>query len=699
MADDRLGDSPLAYKQWDDKPTWLLDRGRDDHGMHPTDDHLRTGFHAALVSHRVKTAQLTDAAMAFLDFKKTAVSADWIVNSVRSGSQKATPQRVAQFAHRMMDNKTPGHALAARSAVSGLSEKAKIAGLMGAAKSLGGMAVKNPHLAGAAIGAAGGAIAGGPKHRLGGAAIGGALGAGAGHMASKLPAMGAGVAEAPGVGTRLVHQAQQDVGAAAHAAEDKSTAAAVAKLNPNRPATVAPPAASGLANQSPQALSDARQELSGGAGAVRGVGQAPAAGPAPGYSPPPAAQTQLIPTKGFPQQAPATELGRQNLAGFNQHINSMMTGQPSPGPMRTAAGTPQASAQTVAMKKVKQAAWLPPFVVADDSKIAVENGGSSAKTAAVVSELAQIADHGPAGGGFHVPGMGALVGAVDDFANIGRQKLQAMISRRQNRNNQQQHPVTPVGPVKVAMVPLKRALQSAAGWGSAGAVTGAITAKPGRRREGAMIGALAGGAGGAIAPTAEHHVGKLLKLAANPDGSPLMDMRQRAAERFPEKVSPIEAIRTDFKSALHLLQDKFHDLGSIRHDLAQPKLAAAVGLDYKELARLGGMPKQLMNRQGLTTAAAGALIGGGLSYLASRGKKEHGGRSQAEVDYAGAKARQPEHPEGIRKTIGKHVVNMHHDVAEQMRKHPIAATAMGAGAGAGIALKLAPILGIASHLK
>lgn len=546
MTDDRLGDSPFAYKQWDDKPTWLLDHGRDDHGQHPSDDHLRTGFHASLVSHRDKTAQMTDAAMSFIEFKKSA-------------------------------------------------------GLMGAVKSIGGMAAKNPHLTGAAVGAAGGALAGGPNHRLSGAAVGGALGAGAGHVASKM-----------------------------------APVASAAK-----PAVMPPAAAKvvGLANQSPEALAAGRAELAGGSSAVKGVGQAPAAGPVTGYTPPAtdSAKTQVLQTNRQPAPAPnpnvpapASEmpnsawhsnLGAQNQQNFNSHIQRMMAGTPATAG-RTAMGTPHG-------RMVKKAAWLPPFVVADDSKIAAESGGSSAKLAAVISELVQMADHSP--GRSHIPGMGAVVGVVDDLAQVGRQKLQAMISRRQAQNNQQQP-----------------------------------------------------------SPTT--------KIASGADGSSLMDMRQRAAERFPEKVSPIEAIRTDFKSALQLIQDKVHDLGSLRHQFAQPKFAAA-GLDYKELARAGGMPKQLMSRKGLMIAGVGALLGGGSSLYASRGKKEYGGRSQAEVDFASAKARQPEHPSGIRQAIGKHVVNLHHDVAEQMRKHPVAATAMGAGAGAGIALKLAPLLGIASHIK
>jgi hypothetical protein len=65
-------------------------------------------------------------------------------------------------------------------------------GMLGAVKPLAtkalGMAAKNPALAGAAIGAGAGALAGGKDNRLGGALGGAALGAGAGHAAGGISA-------------------------------------------------------------------------------------------------------------------------------------------------------------------------------------------------------------------------------------------------------------------------------------------------------------------------------------------------------------------------------------------------------------------------------------------------------------------------------------------------------------------------------
>jgi hypothetical protein len=67
-------------------------------------------------------------------------------------------------------------------ALSGMASK-----VIGAAKPIAskalGMAASHPELAGAAVGAAGGALAGGPDHRLSGALGGAAVGAGAGHAA------------------------------------------------------------------------------------------------------------------------------------------------------------------------------------------------------------------------------------------------------------------------------------------------------------------------------------------------------------------------------------------------------------------------------------------------------------------------------------------------------------------------------------
>jgi len=96
-----------------------------------------------------------------------------------------------------------------------------LAGLAGkvapmAGKALG-FAAKNPTLTGAAVGAAGGALAGGPGNRLAGAAGGAALGAGVGHAAGgigKGMAGGKGFLEsAKGYGQGLAGKVQGLVGA------------------------------------------------------------------------------------------------------------------------------------------------------------------------------------------------------------------------------------------------------------------------------------------------------------------------------------------------------------------------------------------------------------------------------------------------------------------------------------------------------
>lgn len=552
----------LAYKQWDDKPTWCLDRGRDDARPGHADDPTPTGFHAALLGQKDKEAQLHDASIAFLTMKKQA-------------------------------------------------------GVLGTAM---GMAKANPHLAGAAVGAVGGAIAGGPNHRLGGALAGGAAGGLAGHA----------------MGSRM--------GGQAVAAEGKA------------------------------------------------VGQAAKAAPRPAAAPM------------KPQATPVTEGGRINQQRFQQHMDLIGAHKPSPRqPWPTSSAGPAMGAPTGGTPTVplqKRAAWLPPFPFADDPQSAAVSGGSSehVKTAGLSTELvSDAASH------FHVPpprrsipGLTAVVPLLDDAAQIGSRKMQGYLNRRMEQQPQHEKEAGVMGAVG------KRALQSAAGWGAAGAVTGAITAKPGNRMHGAMVGGLAGAAGGAVAPAAEGMAGRMLKMSSPYDDTTMFDMKQRAAEKYPEKVSPIESIRTDAKNAIQLLQDKLHDIrgGFFKEAFDvysfrnyREKIAAEAGISMGEVAHAGGMPKQLMTARGAGFAGIGALIGGGMGYLGSRGKEEYGGKSKAEVELNAAKDRQPEKPNGIGQAVGKHVTNIHADVAEQMRKHPLAATLTGAGIGAGLALRISSMLG------
>jgi hypothetical protein len=94
--------------------------------------------------------------------------------------------------------------------------------VIGAAKPIAskalGMAASHPELAGAAVGAAGGALAGGPDHRLSGALTGGALGAGAGHVGRNIAGGMVGGASmgqsAKGYAGSLVNKAKGLVGGA-----------------------------------------------------------------------------------------------------------------------------------------------------------------------------------------------------------------------------------------------------------------------------------------------------------------------------------------------------------------------------------------------------------------------------------------------------------------------------------------------------
>ncbi len=316
--------------------------------------------------------------------------------------------------------------------------------------------------------------------------------------------------------------------------------------------------------------------------------------------------------------------------------------------------------------------------------------GNFKKTANIGGELPAVVEGmaGHGGGGRKIPGMGAVAAVFDDAAMIARNQIGSLFHKKKD----QQPPTKIAG---VLGTGAKSALRSAAEWGAAGSVTGALTAPKGHRMRGAMVGGLAGGAGGAVAPGAGNVAGNVLSKIGSPyDETPMMDMYQRAADMFPEKANTFDSVKSDAKQIIDLLGDKVHGLRKARLEFANPKTA----FDLKSFAG-HVIPKQVMTGEGLGVALGGAGIGGLSAYLSSRPKEELGGQSRAETDLKKLKASLPENPEGIGGAVKKHVVNMHSDVAEQMRKHPVAATVAGAGAGSLIATRLAALAGLGSHLK
>lgn len=535
-------------------------------------------FYDGLTGRKDKVAQLTDASVAFITMKKHAQT-----KCAKCGSAM-TKEKCSNVDCGPGEMKMAGIISAAK----GVGTKAMNAGGK-AFGAVGNAAKANPAVAGAALGAATGAVAGGPDHRLGGAVLGAGAGAAVGHGAGKLMGRAAKSAPAsmhptanlptPAAGSAPPGTARRFVDATA-AAPPPPGARTSGLAEPGRAPTVpsgpapAPAKASmpaGLANQSPEAIAQAQQQLA--AGSIPGVGQVRGTGPVPGYVIQNPAQTQVLPA-------------------------------------------------------LKKQASLPPFAVAADSSNAASSGGSSASVKTAFPKV-------------KIPSS-TLMHIFEESVDIGRIKLQKELAR--------------------------------------------------------------------------HSMDKE-KKASPYDDTPLMDLKQRAADKYPERVSPIESIRTDFKKAIQFIADKVHDLRSERVSIAQPKLAmqnilqyeipldagefrahrekvaSEVGISMKEMASAGGMPKQLMTPQGAGFAGVGALIGGGLGYIGSRGKPELGGKSKAEVELAAARDRQPEKPDGIGAAIGKHVVNIHADVAEQMRKHPVIATLTGAGVGAALALRVASMLG------
>jgi hypothetical protein len=109
----------------------------------------------------------------------------------KTASAVVIPENVKKaFAEALEGLKVTHEKAAAQAGAAMAKEALSLGGISGALGKLGpmsgkalGFAAKNPTLVGAGIGAAGGALAGGPDHRLSGALGGAALGAGAGNAA------------------------------------------------------------------------------------------------------------------------------------------------------------------------------------------------------------------------------------------------------------------------------------------------------------------------------------------------------------------------------------------------------------------------------------------------------------------------------------------------------------------------------------
>lgn len=244
--------------------------GKHVHKLAPAGSAVRSGLEAgapflgaalgtlpgAAIGHKVQTSLMSEKEAA-ARFEKAALSNDAITKAVantvakgnltpeRAGRAAALGRKVIAKGSKMLQGGfnsgkttalgTGGSLIRQGSELTGLASKMAMAKEALDMKGLGATAaklMKNRNAvmgAGAALGAAGGAIAGGPDHRLSGALGGAAVGAGAGHAAS-------GIASGMGKGLKLEHAAKAYGGQVADQGKSlvQKVQGAVAKPSPQQ---------------------------------------------------------------------------------------------------------------------------------------------------------------------------------------------------------------------------------------------------------------------------------------------------------------------------------------------------------------------------------------------------------------------------------------------------------------------------------
>lgn len=248
--------------------------------------------------------------------------------------------------------------------------------------------------------------------------------------------------------------------------------------------------------------------------------------------------------------------------------------------------------------------------------------------------------------------------------------------------------------VKTASMPgaLRKALVSAGGWGSAGALHGALTADKGERLRGALRGGALGAAAGSVAPAGEAGVKKLLKMATPYDDTPLFDPLQRAAEKYPTEVSTKDVVKETADGLWKHLAKKYKDYKQTRTKVVEsvtpgvPKEAGAI----KEVAQhvFGKLTPEQVG-----SGLMGAAILGTGAYMASKPKDSLGGKSRAEVSAQKTVANQKDDGDSLLRGVYNRQNEFTSGVATELRKKPHAAAVLGAMTGAALGSRFAKILG------
>lgn len=202
-----------------------------------------------------------------------------------------------------------------------------------------------------------------------------------------------------------------------------------------------------------------------------------------------------------------------------------------------------------------------------------------------------------------------------------------------------------------------------------GAVSGAVGGGEGNRLSGALRGAAVGVPGAVVGAVGAHTLAPGVTALSALGGSGLAGYAAgRAARSNTAKTPEKTAGLRDAAQAMYGMASKVDGSG----------IVDALGSKGGRIAALGGA----------------ALFGIGTA-LASRGKKELGGKSQVEHEMAQEKAERhskPE-PEGFGRKLLNNVSDFNADLASTARKHPVKAGLVGALGGAKAGVEIHKLLG------
>ncbi len=252
--------------------------------------------------------------------------------------------------------------------------------------------------------------------------------------------------------------------------------------------------------------------------------------------------------------------------------------------------------------------------------------------------------------------------------------------------------------------------------GGVGAGLGALLNRSGMRRGGAILGGIAGaGTGALLAKRDRKNISKAKQVAHEGSYGNAMNAsitRRAENDRYDDRTHRLEStlhhiserskLASDLRAAAQRLEKRAMWYPATASELSQAisRLGTPTPgkmkqeTEKKEHEKKADMMGVAKDPATLMFAVPGAIAGGLATYLRSRPKEEHGGKSADEVMYEDAVDAQKKHPEkGLLQKVKNRSTEAAHGYATAFREHPMKSTALGALLGGATGFSIAQALG------